>query len=165
MNHFLRTRFYPFNPFDSHSLCPKTRQALLVLVPLRLAQRIQTEGDVAWAQALIEEALSNLAAMPGEHCVVVRQLFFQLLALLLAKPVEVHGRRQEYERLGALLASMRRANKTLPFNPVLAYEKYERGAGAEYLAAKLDRDAYRRFAWLLTSATLEEAVESLRIGP
>ncbi len=158
-------------PFVNLAWSPEVRQALLVLVPLRLAQEAQCRGEVAWYRELIDECLGALQRMPADDTTIVYRLFFQLLLLEMAEPEDRESLSREYHRLGRCLATLRRHDATLPFNPVLAYEKQKR-SDSSYLGRKLngnngrERDVYSGLGreWLLMAARLEQLIGLMPFG-
>jgi len=150
---------------------PEVRQALLVLVPLRLAQEAQWRGEVTWYRKLIDDCLGNLQTMPEDDTTIVYRLFFQLLLLEMAEPEERERLSREYHRLGRCLAKLRGHDATLPFNPVLAYEKQKR-CDSSYLGRKLnghngrEKDVYSGLGreWLIVAAGLEQLIDLMPFG-
>lgn len=146
-------------PIESVSAPQRARQAMLVLVPLRLAEAARENREVAWYQELVDACLFGLSCQP--HCPrnVVWRLFFQLLQLELADRRHQSKAYAEYERLGLRLAGLRRVDETLPYNPVLAYDHHRNGRSN--LDAKFSEQDRKTYSWFLNEVALEQVVDLL----
>jgi hypothetical protein len=144
-------------PIDCTTVSARARQAMLVLVPLRLANAARDRGEVAWNRELVEASLIGLLSRTDHANTLVRELFLQLLALELAAPQSRAFARGEYERMGLQLARLRQDDQSLPYNPVLAYDRHTKGITDTN--SKLSQEERKRYAWFLEQATLEQIVE------
>jgi hypothetical protein len=130
---------------------------MLVLVPLRLANAARDRGEVAWNRELVEASLIGLLSRTDHANTLVRKLFLQLLAMEVAAPQSRAFARGEYERTGLQLARLRQDDPSLPYNPVLAYDRHT--SGITHTNSKLSQEERKRYAWFLEQATLEQIVE------
>jgi len=144
-------------PIECATVPPRARQAMLVLVPLRLASAARDRGEVAWNRELVESSLVGLLRGSDQANTLVRRLFLQLLALELATPQSRAFARGEYERTGLQLARLRENDQSLPYNPVLAYDRHT--SGITHANSKLSQEQRKRHAWFLEQATLEQIIE------
>jgi hypothetical protein len=150
-----------FLPIESDVPTPYVRQSLLVAVPLRLASAARQLGEVAWQRELVDVCLSRLAAQPADAQNVLRRLFFQLLQLELAEPEQRSRLDAEYQRSGLLLTKLRQSDQTLPYNPLVFYQRYCRGVAVpDDKLSKNDRITYQ---WFLETATLEQVVDLMSL--
>ena len=150
-----------FLPIESDVPTPYVRQSLLVVVPLRLANAARELDEVAWHRELVDVCLSRLAAQPADAQNVLRRLFFQLLQLELAEPEHRSRLDAEYQRFGLMLANLRKSDQTLPYNPVVFYQRYCRGVAAP--GGKLSKEDRITYQWFLETATLEQVVDLMSL--
>lgn len=144
-------------PIECATVPPQARQAMLVLVPLRLASAARDRGEIAWNRELVESSLVGLLRRTDQANTLVRRLFLQLLALELATPQSRDFARGEYERTGLQLARLRQNDQSLPYNPVLAYDRHTKGITDTN--SKLSQEQRKRHAWFLEQASLEQIIE------
>ena len=144
-------------PIECATVSPQARQAMLVLVPLRLASVARDRGEVAWNRELVESCLAGLLRRTDQPNTLVRTLFLQLLALELATPQSRDFTHGKYERTGLQLARLRQDDPSLPYNPVLAYDRHTKGITDTN--SKLSQEERKRYAWFLEQATLEQIIE------
>lgn len=144
-------------PIECTTVSPRARQAMLVLVPLRLANAARDRGEVAWNRELVESSLVGLLRRTDQANTLVRTLFLRLLELELVAPQSQAVAREEYERTGLQLATLRQEDQSLPYNPVLVYDRHIRGITPA--DSKLSPEQRKRYAWFLEEATLEQIIE------
>ncbi len=146
-----------FLPIESDVPSPRTRQSLLVVVPLRLANAARQSGELEWHRELVDVCLKRLGGQPADAQNVLRRLFFQLLELELADRKHRSRLAAEYERLGLMLAKLRQVDQSLPYNPVLCYRP------AATPNAGLSREDRKTFQWFMEMATLEQVIDLMSL--
>jgi hypothetical protein len=146
-----------FLPIESDVPSPRTRQSLLVVVPLRLANAARESGELEWHRELVDVCLKRLDKQPADARNVLRRLFFQLLELELADTQHRSRLAAEYERVGLMLAKLRQVDQALPYNPVLCYRQ------ARTPNAGLSVEDLRTFQWFVEMATLEQVVDLMSL--
>ena len=149
-------------PFESVSTSPQARQAMLVLVPFRLAEAAKESCEVPWCRELVDACLLSLSRQQESPKRVLRQLFFQLLQMELTDPRHQTRAYAEYGRLGLRLAGMRRVDETLPYNPVLVYDHHRNGKWN--VSGKLSEQDRKTYSWFLEQATLEQVVDLMSLA-
>jgi len=161
IENFVRNRLLPV---ESAAVSREARQAMLVLVPVRLAETARKQGDVTRCREVVDAGLLQLTDQPASPKIVLKQLFLQLLHLELTELTDLenwYSSRMEYERLGLVLAELPPVDDSLSYNPVHAYDCHL--DGRIDLTDKLsdqDRETYR---WFLEQASLEQVVDLMTL--
>ena len=147
-------------PIESPRVSPEARQAMLVLVPMRLAEAARQRDEVEWYDDLVSSCLDSLAEPPIAAQDVIRKLFLHLFRLVLHEASLDSDAYRHYESLGKRLARLRKSDPTLPYNPVLAYRHLVL-RGKPVSDGRLPSEIPKRHRWFLESAEMEQIVEAM----